>query len=158
MMRGSQDLVYVDESGFEASSYRPYGWGRRGKRVYGERSGNARPRTSVIAARRGNQWLAPMVFQGTAHTKLVNQWFEQMLCKELRPQSTVIWDNAPFHNKQDLQNIANDNGQNILFLPAYSPDLNPIENDFAILKQYRQNAPPDTPICELIKPYRNYSE
>lgn len=156
--RGSQDIVYVDESGFESSSYRPWGWGQRGNRVYGERSGNTRPRTSVIAARRGKEWLAPMVFGGTANTKLVNRWFKDMLCKELRPESTVIWDNATFHNKKDLQKIANENQQNILFLPAYSPDLNPIENDFAVLKKYRQNAPPNTPIENIIKTYRNYRE
>ena len=48
--RGAQSLVYLDESGFEAQSYRPYGWARKGRQVYGERSGNARPRTSLIVA------------------------------------------------------------------------------------------------------------
>lgn len=155
VQRSSQDIVYVDESGFEASSYRPYGWGLRGHRVYGERSGNARPRTSVIAARRSKEWLAPMVFGGTANTALVNRWFEEMLCKELRSESTIIWDNATFHNKKDLQRIAEKKGHHILFLPPYSPDLNPIENDFATLKQYRQNAPPNISVAELVKTYRN---
>lgn len=155
MIRGSADIAYVDECGFEPSSYCPYGWGVRGKRVYGERSGNTRPRTSVIAARRRHEWLAPMLFHGTANTALVNQWFDNMLCKELRPNSTIIWDNARFHNKADLEAIAEKYGHHILFLPPYSPDLNPIENDFAVLKQKRQKYPYQTDITPLIEMYRN---
>lgn len=153
--RGSADIVYVDESGFEASTYRPYAWGKRGKRVYGDRTGHTRPRTSVIAARRKHQWLAPMIFKGTANAALVNQWFRQMLCKELRPGSTIIWDNARFHKKTELEAIAQEHGHHILFLPPYSPDFNPIENDFATLKKQRQNAPQDTTIEQLIAMYRN---
>jgi transposase len=149
-------MVYVDESGFEASSYQPWGWAAKGTRVHGERSGNTRPRISVIAARRGEKWLAPMTFEGTANTALVNQWFKDMLCKELRPKSTIIWDNARFHNKKDLTEIADKYGHYILFLPPYSPDFNPIENDFATLKKYRQNAPPHASINDIIKTYRNY--
>lgn len=141
--RGWQDIVYVDESGFEPTSYQPYGWAIKGKRVYGERSGHSRPRTSVIAGRRGKAWLAPMLFQGTANTELVNQWFEQMLASELRPNSTIIWDNARFHRKADLTRIAAAKGHHVLFLPPYSPDFNTIEKDFATLKKYRQNAPPN---------------
>lgn len=155
--RGSQDIVYVDESGFEASTYRPYGWGKCGQRVYGDRSGNTRPRISVIAARRGKEWLAPMTYEGTANAELVNQWFERMLTKELRQHSTIIWDNARFHKKKDLEEIADKHSQHILFLPPYSPDFNPIEQDFATLKKYRQNAPKGTPINDIIKMYRNYS-
>ena len=99
------------------------------------------PRTSLIAARRGKTLLAPFLFQGTAHAQWVNAWTRAMLCKELRPGSTLIWDNASFHRKKDLEAIAAEQGHFILFLPPYSPDLNPIENDFANLKKRRQFAP-----------------
>jgi transposase len=155
LTRGVHNIVYVDESGFESSSYQPYGWAEKGKRTYGERSGNTRPRTSVIAARRGKQWLAPMMFKGTANTELVNEWFEKMLCKELKNGSTVIWDNARFHNKNDLGDIAEKHGHHILFLPPYSPDFNPIEHDFATIKKYRQNNAQKTSLQEIIKMYRN---
>ena len=152
---GSQDIVYVDECGFEAYTYQPYGYGEIGKRVHGERRGVRGRRTSVIAARRGEEWLAPMMFEGTANTQLVNAWFEKMLCKELRENSTIVWDNARFHSKIDLPKIAKNHGHNILFLPSYSPDLNPIENDFAVIKMKRRNQP-ETPIENIIKMYRNY--
>jgi len=99
-----------------------------------------------------------MLFPGTADTNLVNDWTRHMLCKELRPDSTIIWDNAAFHKKNDLEAIAGEHGHSILFLPPYSPDFSPIENDFANIKKIRQYAPPNTPIANIIKSYGNYLE
>ena len=115
--RSSDNIVYVDESGFEPDVCRRYGWASRGQKVYGDHSGNRRPRTSLIAARRGKDFLAPMLFSGTADTDLVNDWTRNMLCKEFRPNSTIIFDNAAFHKKKDLEAIADEYGHHILFLP-----------------------------------------
>ena len=154
--RGSQDIVYVDESGFEPDVCRRYGWSPRGQKVYGDHSGNRRPRESLIAARRGKDFLAPMLFFGTADADLVNDWTRHMLCKELRPNSTLIFDNAAFHKKKDLEVIAREYGHHVLFLPPYSPDFSRIEPDFANIKKRRQYAPPATPISDVIKSYGNY--
>jgi putative transposase len=135
---------------------RRYGWSLRGQKVYGDHSGNRRPRTSLIAARRGKDFLAPMLFEGTADTDLVNDWTRHMLCKELRPNSTIIYDNAAFHKKKDLEAIARASGHHILFLPPYSPDFSRIEPDFANIKKRRQYAPPDTPLTDIIKSYGSY--
>lgn len=156
--RGSGNLVYVDESGFEPDAFRPYGWGRKGEKVYGEHSGNRRPRTSVIAAHRGKILRAPMLFEGTAKTELVNDWTEKMLLKELRPDSTIIWDHAAFHSKTALEAIAEKQEHPIPFLPPYSPDFNPIQQDWAVIKKQRQAAPPHTPLDLIIASYGNYSE
>jgi putative transposase len=112
----------------------------------------------LIAARRGSDFLAPMLFSGTADTVLVNVWTRRMLCKELRPNSTIIYDNAAFHKKQALDAIARDYGHQILFLPPYSPDLNRIEADFANLKKRRQYAPAGTPLSDIIKSYGIHCE
>ena len=117
--------MYIDESGFEPVPYRHHGWSPRGHRVYGNRSGHQRPRENWIAARRGPDFLAPMLFSSTTDAALVNAWLRHLLCKELRPHSTLIFDNAAFHNKKDLEAIAQENGHHVLFLPPYSPDLNP---------------------------------
>jgi transposase len=156
--RGAWDIVYIDECGFEPDVCRRHGWSQRGHKVDGDHSGYRRPRTSLIAARRGKDLLAPMLFSGTADAALVNDWTRRMLCKELRPDSTLIWDNAPFHKPNDLEAIARESGHHILFLPPYSPDLSRIEPDFANLKKIRQYAPPDTPLSDIIRSYRNYSE
>ena len=156
--RGSENIVYVDESGFEPDVCRRYGWSLRGQKVYGDHSGNRRPRESLIAARRGKDFMATMLFSGTANTDLVNDWTRHMLCKELRPNSTIIFDNAAFHKKKDLTAITHKYGHHILFLPPYSPDFSRIEPDFANIKKQRQYAPLNTPLADIIKRYGNYCE
>ena len=156
--RGAQDIVYIDECGFEPEACRRYGWSLRGQKGFGDRSGHRRPRTSLIAAWRGKDVLAPILFSGTANANLVNAWTRHVLCKELCPHSTRIWDNAPFHNKKDLEVIARDSGHHTLFLPPYSPDLTRIEPAFANLKKIRQYAPSDTPLSDIVRSYGNYSE
>lgn len=156
--RGGGNITYVDESGFASHSYRPYGWAATGQKVYGERSGNNRPRTNLIAAHRRKEFLAPMLFSGAAHTELVNTWFEYQLIPELKTGSTIIWDNAAFHNKEQLAAIAHRYGHHVLFLPPYSPDFNPIEQDFASIKKRRQYLPTHTEIQEIVKMYNCYSE
>lgn len=76
-----------------------------------------------------------------------------MLCKELPPASTPIWDNAAFHKQTDLEAIARENGHHTLFLPPYSPDFSRIEPDFANLKKIRQYAPTDIPLFETVRSY-----
>jgi len=94
--RGAQSLVYLDESGFEASTYRPYGWAPKGKPVYGERSGNTRPRTSLIVAQCGNQLLAPVLFKGATKRALV-----QPLAQAL-PVPAIARQRHPDHGQRDL--------------------------------------------------------
>jgi putative transposase len=147
--------VYIDECGFEPEVCRRYGWSPRGHKVFGEHSGQRRPRTGLIAARRGQDFLAPMLFAGTADSGLVNGWTRQMLCKELRPNSTLIFDNAAFHKKHELEAIAREHGHHLLFLPPYSPDLSRIEPDFANLKKRRQYAPPATTLSDIVRCYGN---
>ena len=59
---------------------------------------------------------------------------EQCLLPELQPNSLVIMDNAPFHNKPQMRELLEAHGHSMLPLPKYSPDFNPIEQSFAILK------------------------
>ncbi len=97
-----------------------------------------------------------MLFEGTADTDLVNDWTRHMLCKELRPNSTIIYDNAAFHKKKDLEAITQECGHHILFLPPYSPDFSRIEPDFANIKKRRQYAPANTSLADIIISYGNY--
>ena len=64
-----------------------------------------------------------------------NQWLEEYLLPELEPNSTLILDNAPFHRKNDVFEIAEQAGHQVLFLPPYSPEFNHIKQDFAIIKK-----------------------
>lgn len=126
--------------------------------MQGERSGNTRPRTSLIAAKRGKRLLAPVLFEGTTDAVWFNCWLEDHLFKELRPKSTIIMDNAPFHKKKEIKEITDKHGHHLLFLPPYSPDFNPIEKTFAHLKKQRQYAPKDTTLDQIVKAYGTYLE
>jgi len=107
----------MDETGFAPSTYRPHGWALRGEKVYGERSGERRPRTSLIAAKWGKKLLAPVLFQGTTTGIWFNQWLTGHLFKELPSNATLILDNAAFHKKPETRNLIEQSHFNVLFLP-----------------------------------------
>ncbi len=142
--RGGDDVVYMDESGFEPDYPCLYGWSLRGRVIHGERSGLRRPRENLLAARRRDNFLAPIIFAGTLTAHLFEGWLQRFLFRELRPQSTLILDNAPFHRKAAIHELAQEAGHTVLFLPPYSPDLNKVEHDFAALKKTLSYAPPGT--------------
>jgi transposase len=92
-------------------------------------------RTSIISARNSNHELvAPLLYNGTADTELVVFWVKQMLLAALPNNSILVWDNASFHTSKQLQSIIEDAGHSMIFLPPYSPDLNPIEHKWEELK------------------------
>ena len=130
--------MYFDESGFASNAWRPHGWAPRGKKVFGRINGRRQPRTNLIMAKRGSDWLAPMLFTGTCTHLTVTTWIEQRLLPELRANSLVIMDNAPFHNKAELTEILARAGHTLMPLPRYSPDFNPIEEEFGGLKRQQQ--------------------
>lgn len=112
----------------------------------------------MIAGKRGKQLLAPVLFQGSTNALWFNQWLDEHLIPELKPNSTLILDNAAFHRKKDVFNIAEKAGHKVLFLPPYSPDFNRIEQDFTIIKKRRIYSPPGTSLDDIIKSYGNYLE
>ena len=155
---GFDNIVYVDESGFESSACRVRGWGRVGQKVYGDRSGNKRPRTSLIAGKKGRQLIAPVLFQGSTDADWFNQWFELHLFPVLHQPSVIVMDNAPFHKTEPTFVLFQNSPHVLLFLPPYSPDFNPIEQDFATLKKRRQFSPSGTPIDHIVTSYASYLE
>jgi putative transposase len=130
--------VYIDESGFAPTTERDYGWALKGEKVHGFRSGNRRPRTSLIAARIGKHFDAPMLFDGTTNSGIFNAWLSQELCPKLNHNHVVIMDNAAFHKSAKTHELIENTGATLMFLPPYSPDLNPIECDFAAIKKNRK--------------------
>lgn len=131
----SRNVVYFDESGFAKGCHRVHAWAKRGCKVYGDVQGKREKKTNLIMAQRGQEWLTPMLFEKSCTHRTVNAWIEQALLKELKEPSLIIMDNAPFHNKTKIRQILEAHGHTLLPLPPYSPDLNPIEQSFAILKK-----------------------
>jgi transposase len=126
--------VYLDESGIDKFLSRDYARAPRGMQVISDIKGKKYQRVSMIAAQVGKVVLAPMVFEGTTDSKLFNHWLEKCLVPELRPGQVVIMDNYCIHKTAKTQEIIEKAGCTILFLPPYSPDLNPIENLWANIK------------------------
>lgn len=88
----------------------------------------------MIAAQCKKVILAPLVFEGTANSELFNHWLENCLVPELRPGQVVVMDNYCIHKSVTTQKLIENAGCEILFLPPYSPDFNPIENYWAVIK------------------------
>ena len=146
---GSKNIVYFDESGFEETVFNPHVWSLRGQKIFGDKQGKRSKRTNLIMAQCRKKWLAPMLFEGSCNHRLVEEWLENHLFKELENPSVIILDNAPFHRKSRLHELAKNHGHKVLFLPPYSPDFNPIEQSFGLLKRWRLYRP-DTSLDTLL--------
>ena len=132
--------VYVDESGIDKYLVRECGRAVRGVKVQDVKRGRKFGRTNIIAARRkdvfGNiKHIEPLCYKHTTNTEFFVSWFKSKLLKATQKGSTIILDNASFHPKTKLRNLARRHGMSILFLPTYSPDLNPLERDWANMKR-----------------------
>lgn len=134
-----QTLVYIDESGVEMNIRKDRAWSKRGELLTGKKSGKHLERTNIIAGLNSKKSVAPMVFSGSCDTKLFETWVEQFLIKELKPGQTVILDNASFHKSKRTQELIESISCKIIFLPPYSPDLNPIEKFWANMKRWIKN-------------------
>lgn len=68
-----------------------------------------------------------MQYEGTVDGELFEKWLRKFLCPSLESGSTLIMDNASFHSKNEVEDIASSFGHRVISLPPYSPELNPIE-------------------------------
>jgi transposase len=132
-------LVYVDEMGSDAYLFREYARALRGEKVYQKISGKKYKRTSIVAGKCGKNIVAPLQYDGTMDSDLFEYWFEFILLKSIIIGSCIIMDNASFHRKAILSAIAEKYGFIVIFLPPYSPELNPIENFWGWLKNQLRN-------------------
>ncbi len=116
------------------------GWGPKGARLPG-RSPHGHWRTmTFVGALRVDRIDAPCVFDGPINGELFRAYVEQVLAPTLRPGDVVIMDNLGSHKGSAVRKAIRAAGAHLLFLPPYSPDLNPIEQVFAKLKHLMRTA------------------
>jgi len=130
-----ESVIYIDECGIDNYLYREFAYAPRGEKVISKISGKKFKRTNLVAGICQGEWIAPMEYEGTTDSILFEYWFENCLLKQAKCGSVIVLDNATFHKKSILPNLARQYGCSVLFLPPYSPDLNPIEHKWAWLKK-----------------------
>jgi transposase len=108
----------------------------RGTKVEDTKRGKRSKRINVIAGLCNGKHLAVESYAHTTNSKFFEHWFVHCLLKEVPEGCTIIMDNARFHPKLKLRELADKAGVKLLFLPTYSPDLNPIEVSWANMKRW----------------------
>ena len=116
--------------------HREKGRAPRGEKVKKKHPGRRFKRRNVIAGLCGNRVLAQCTYGWSTDGIWFAEWFEWCLIPLLAAGSVIIMDNASFHNHEVLEMIAETYGHRILWLPAYSPDKNPIEHLWANMKKW----------------------
>ena len=111
-----------------------YGWSESGKRIHGLKSGIRKKRINMIAGYRDGQLIAPFTIEGAYNRTVFEIWLETCLIPKLKPKEWVIIDNATFHHGGRIRELIEAAGCKLVYLPAYSPDLNRIEKCWAWLK------------------------
>jgi transposase len=133
-----ENLIYIDESALEHDLVNANAWLPKGKNAIGEASGLRHNRTTIVAGlnKNDNNILAPLYYGGTTDSETFMFWLEQCLLPELKPNQVIIMDNASIHKNKRIEKIIEDKGCKLLYLPPYSPDLNPIEHYWFFVKHW----------------------
>lgn len=138
LKKEDKQIVYIDESGFAHDMPRTHGYSDKGKRCYGSHDWGAKGRTNAIGALIGKAIVAIGLISGSVNTDVFTSWIEQILLPSLSKESVIVMDNASFHKGKDIQKMLESAGHRLLYLPPYSPDLNPIEQKWAQAKHIRR--------------------
>lgn len=133
-------LVFLDETAANTSMVRRYGRAPRGKRCrVGAPFGHWKT-TTVTAALRSSGLIATALLDGATNGERFRAYVVETLAPALRQRDTVILDNLPAHKVKGVREAIEAVGARLLYLPPYSPDLNPIELAFAKLKAMLRSA------------------
>ena len=132
--------MFVDETGASTKMTRLYGRCPRGERLVAPVPWGHWKTTTFIGALRQDGLVAPCAFDGPINGEKFRAWVEQFLAPELKPGDIVILDNLPSHKVEGVRAAIENAGARLLYLPSYSPDLNPIEQWFAKLKALLRKA------------------
>ncbi len=121
---------------------RLYGWAPRGRRLVDKVPHGHWKTSTFLAALRCDRVEAPCLFDGPINGERFLAYVTKFLIPALKPDDIVVADNLGSHKGKAVRNAIRSAGARLLFLPKYSPDLNPIEQVFAKLKSFvRKQAP-----------------
>ena len=133
-------LVFIDETWAKTNMTRTHGRCARGRRLVAKVPHGHWKTLTFLAALRCDQITAPFVLDGPINGEWFKAYVEQILVPTLRPGDVVIMDNLGSHKGKAVRQAIRKAKAHLIFLPPYSPDLNPIEQVFAKLKHLLRKA------------------
>ena len=136
----ADQFVVIDECGSNLNLTPRYARAPKGQRAYGQVPRNTPPNTTLIAALTTPQMGPAMVLAGATDTAAFLVYLEHFLVPTLRAGQIVVLDNLRAHHHTQVRALVEAAGCALWYLPAYSPDLSPIEEAFAKLKQCLRQA------------------
>ena len=136
----SRKLVFIDETGTNTKMVRAYGRAPREQRLVGNQPFGHWLTTTFTAALRWDGITAPFVLDGAMNRDAFVAYVDQVLGPTLSQGDMVVMDNLPAHKGEVVRSLIEARGASLVFLPPYSPDLNPIELAFSKLKSRLRKA------------------
>jgi transposase len=129
-------FVFIDEMGANINLSRRYARAPSGERVEEALPCNTPANVSVVGALGARQLLAACSVEGAFDGEAFAAFIEQVIVPQLRPGQTVLMDNGPTHQSPRIESAIRSSGATLLNLPAYSPDLDPMESCWSKVKNY----------------------
>ena len=136
----AERLVFVDEMGTNTSLHPLYAWSPRGQRACCSVPRNRGPNTTLLASMTSEGMGACLAVEGATTGMVFEAYVEKVLVPSLRHGQVVVMDNLSAHKSERIGEIVRSAGCRVLYLPPYSPDLNPIEEAFSKLKGFLRKA------------------
>jgi transposase len=139
MVSGALDarsLVFVDEMGTNTSLSPLYGWSKKGERAYGSVPRNRGKNTTVLSSMSAEGMGPSLAVEGATNAKVFETYVERVLGPTLRRGQVLVMDNLSAHKGERVRVLIEQRGCEILYLPSYSPDFNPIEEAFSKIKGF----------------------
>ena len=127
-------LVFIDETWAKTNMTRTHGRALRGERLVDYVPHGHWKTTTFLAALRLDGLTAPLVIDGAVNGEIFLAYVRQQLVPTLKPGDIVVMDNLSSHKAEGVREALKTAGAELLYLPPYSPDFNPIEQVFAKLK------------------------
>jgi transposase len=138
----AEDLVFIDETGSNAAMAPEYAWSERGTRVHDHKPVSRGGNVTIIGALTLLGLTAVMTVTGGVGGAVFLAYVKQVLVPTLRKGQVVVMDNVRFHKVAGVEEAIAAAGCEVLYLPAYSPELNPIEECWSKLKNLLRKARP----------------
>ena len=129
-------LIFLDESGAKTNMTRLRGRALRGQRVHAKSPHGHWRTTTMLCAIRMDGSTACMAVDGPTDTEVFRAYVEGVLCPTVKEGDMVVMDNLSPHKSEATRSVLKAAGAQVMFLPAYSPDLNPIENMWSKVKNH----------------------